>query len=103
MPTFLRLFPRQIRKDTPGLLPAHQMLHLKLFSAARTAADADRAGSRLPEHHIQPSGGSLADVVLGSDIERPARAIHMVSEPPVAPAIPLDDETEQPAEEKKPE
>ena len=48
---------------------------------------------------IEGRDPSLADVVLGSDIERPARAIHMVSEPPVAPAIPLDDEPEKKTEE----
>ena len=41
---------------------------------------------------IEGRDPSLADVVLGSDVERPARAIHMVSEPPVAPSIALDDE-----------
>ena len=41
---------------------------------------------------IEGRDPSLADVVLGSDVERPARAIHMVSEPPVAPPISLGDE-----------
>ena len=44
---------------------------------------------------IEGRDPTLADVVLGSDVERPARAIHMVSEPPVAPPIPLDEEPRQ--------
>ena len=47
---------------------------------------------------IQGRDPALADVTLSSDIEPPARAIHMVSEPPAAPAAPLDDEPEKPKE-----
>jgi len=36
---------------------------------------------------IQGRDPSLVDITLGSDIEPPARAIHMVSEPPVAPPV----------------
>ena len=52
---------------------------------------------------IEGRDPSLADVVLGSDVERPARAIHMVSEPPVAPPIPMDEpeEEQQPSESEE--